>query len=214
MASRLPSVSLSKTVRETPFTNPITDFTLYTNILAWERMKGFGRGVEAALGAYQATGELSSPITSRAARDAFTYAFAPRTLQRSAALTEDLAIRSIRSGNLLIDAQTPVAAALYVMGIQPKNVAKAYEVDSIQTEMVERKALLVERLAEAYKDAINAENSELKVEIFHRAVELGVPMESVVRSAQGRMAAERTPRLERTLKGWDAAVGRMAWGVD
>jgi hypothetical protein len=183
---------------QSPLSNPIYDFGMFTNMMLLDRMASFTRGISATLDHYSATGDRLSPITSRAARDAWLTTFAPRTVQRAMMWSEDRAIRSLRTGNKLVGGVNELEGLLHTIGIQPLDIARAYELDEITRNSLDRMAAKVTSFGTAYAMARTVQERN---EILARAFKENVNVRSVVMSAhmkERNMDIERSERVRKT----------------
>ena len=165
------------------------------SIMHWDRAVALGDLVGAGVDSFYATGE--HPAQSQETMDAFYRAFFPRTAQAFMQNVGQRGTRSLRTQNTVLSDTTVGETTLSVMGFQPNRIARAYEqMDILFADQAERREAISafgEMLAQAEQrgDMAAIQN------VLMRAQYAGVPIDSVLRSADSRLAKRDEGLLER-----------------
>lgn len=177
-----------------PSANPVRDASQLFSFVQYQRMRDIGLAVGQAVDAYSTTGE--HPINSASVRDAFAKAFAPRSVFRTLQSMEDGFINSITTGYPLAEA-TPMQRFWYSMGFNTTDVERQMKVaDELWRDNNARRAA-VANFGTAWAQAQEARDSNAMRTLMLRAISQGVPIDSMIKSANARLAKQEEDQIER-----------------
>lgn len=177
-----------------PSANPVRDASQLFSFVQYQRMRDTALAVGQAVDAYQTTGQ--HPINSPGVRDAFAKAFAPRSIFRTMQSAEDGFIKSITTGYPLAEA-TPMQRFWYSMGFNTTDVEKQMKVaDELWRDNNARRAA-VASYGEAWANAQTSRDSQAMRTLMLRAITNGVPIDSMIKSANSRLAKQEEDQIER-----------------
>lgn len=186
-------VSLASQVAS-PGSDPQRDAQMIFGFAALDRAKALSRGTRDALVAYRVSGE--SPWEDENVRKELIRALAPRTLYRSMALSEDLAVQSLATGYDVTQPMGLGSALLYGAGFSPVELDKTYAVyNEIRNDQRKQKDT-VKELGQTLAQAWETEDDRLANRVFTRAMAIGVDTSSVLRSAEARAQRQEETQLE------------------
>ena len=193
----LAGVSMSSNAAA-PFSNPMRDVTQMMSLVHMDRVNAAGKFFSHAGDHMAATGE--SPFSDPNSRDMFFRAFAPKTLYRLAATTEDGGIKSLGTGNPVLKDVGMMGQIFFSLGFNPLQVEKAYAVsEELWADQAKMKKA-VQTYGEAMAQAYTAGDMRMVENIAMRAMTEGVDISSIERSAMSRMAKQEADVLTRQFK--------------
>jgi hypothetical protein len=171
-----------------------TDITMYANLAIVDRMQALAGSVgtftEEAL---NGRAPLGDPRFLRQVMEAF----APRTLQRVMTSFGERGVTSMSTGNSLVPALNTIQASLASVGLTPIKVANTFEVQQEAFMSSDKQRAKIQSLGRRLADAqMNGDHFEVG-RIIREAIDSGVKLDSVSRSAQSRMSKDQEPFLSR-----------------
>jgi hypothetical protein len=193
-----------------PLANPMRDSSMLFSIMMLDRVDHLSRAVGASFDRWRATGE--HPGTDPKVRDALVRAFAPTTIYRIMAASQDATIRSLGSGYPLLNDVSPYDRLLYSLGFNPVVLDKGMAIADQLFQQREARRAAVQRLGEALKNAFEAGDNQMANTILRQAMVDGVDTSSVLRSAQARMEKTHADVFERNFTLEDIARFRTIMG--
>ena len=167
-----------------PFSDPVRDANLMFSMVHWSRLKAGGDLIGAAVDRFNTTGE--HPATSREVRDAFVRTFAPRSIIRSVQVMREQYVRSLNTGYPQVALSGPEKFA-YALGFNPVGLDRAYAAQSELWADQEQMRARVGSFGQRWAEAITDQRFDELHGIMQAATHQGVPLDSVIRSAQTRM---------------------------
>tara|TARA_R110002153_G_scaffold274298_2_gene448198 strand:+ start:16963 stop:20907 length:3945 start_codon:yes stop_codon:yes gene_type:complete len=177
-----------------PFADPVRDANLMFSMVQWNRMKAGGDLVGGAIDRFNATGE--HPVSSPEVRDAFIRAFAPRSITRSVQVMRDQYVRSLNSGYPQVELSGPERFA-YALGFNPVGLDRSYAAQSELWADQDQMRARVATYGQAWAEAVTDRKFDDLHGIMQAATRQGVPLDSVIRSSQTRMARARENMFQR-----------------
>lgn len=177
--------------------DPLRDAGMLFNFVQWDRMKALGKAVGSAIDHYQATGE--HPVQDRYTRDKFWRALAPKTLYRVVQGSEEGVIRSLSTGHPLAKAGT-IEKFLYSLGLTPVEIERQLDVATELWKDREKMRTAVTTMGRAWAAAQQRGDSKEMQSLLVRALASGVPIDSIIRSANAQIAKDEQEVLERSFK--------------
>lgn len=173
--------------------NPVRDAAQLFSFAIWDRAKALGGGVQSAFDNWQATG--GHPASDPDVRAQLIRAFAPVNLYRYMATQEEGTVRSLATDLPQIKGMSHIDIMLYRMGLQPvaleRHIAVANELYKDKQKMIAQ----TRAFGDAFAEASQRNDSAAMDNVLQRAAIIGVPTDSVLRSATARLrqAGETTP---------------------
>lgn len=178
-----------------PLSDPARDASMLYSFVHWDRAKALGQAVGAAVDKFGVTG--AHPIDSPEVRDKFIAALAPKAFARAAALTEDGAIKSLKTGNTTIEGLNAAEQIMYATGFMPRRVALAYEVNEELWKSQEKTKKMVGEYAKAWNEAEESKDWTELTKLMQRMMQEGIDTSSVFRSAKARKEKSSEDTLHR-----------------
>jgi len=171
-----------------------TDITMYANMAIVDRMQALGDSLGTFTHeALNGRAPLGNPQFMRQ----LMQAFAPRTLQRAMTSFGEKGVTSLSTGNSLVPALNTIQASLASVGLTPIKVANTFEVQQEAFLSGEKQREMIQSLGSRLADAqLNGDHFTVG-RIIREAIDSGVKLDSVSRSAQARMSKEQEPYLSR-----------------
>jgi len=180
-----------------PGANPLEDLSRLTDIAAVERATQMKEFLAKAWNYTTTTGE--SPMNSQEIRDAFVHAAMPKSIYRYLQITQDGALKSLKTEGKLIGGFSTPERFLYAMGLPSSRVDKFFDVDNLAWSGSEANKDAIDALGSALVDALYSNDIKGQQRILLQALQQGV-FQSVARSAIGRYKAQDQDQLDRNLK--------------
>lgn len=188
-------VSLSSQA-SAPGANPERDAEMLFSFAAFDRMKSLTAAAKDAIVNATTTGE--TPWDDQQVRTELMRAFAPRTLYRAMAVGQDGALRSMATGNPVMQNLGMGDHLLYAAGFSPTELEKTYNVyNKIKDQQATKRAMTVE-FGQTLAQAWETDDDRLASRVFVRAMAVGVDTSSVLRSARARMQRQTDTSLNLT----------------
>lgn len=195
-----------------PGSDIVNDIEQLYSVALWDRASAAGQTVGSALDAWQTTGR--HPMRDEQTANAFLRFAAPGTMQRSFQVTEDMALKSLRSNNTIISDMTWTDAALNAVGFLPRDVGRAYSASEIlyreQAQLQDTIANYGEAATQAYMDNDFRELNR----IMQRAQRDGLTPDRIQRSMDSRINNRMEGTLDRAFDEEISAPVRRQLGVD
>lgn len=167
-----------------PGTDMVQDTANLANVVTWERAKQLA-AVVAKMKEYSGvTGE--NPLTNDNLRAEFIGATMPRAISRLYSATEEDAILSMRSGYPSVQGVSPTAKLLHALGINQTEIERYQVAGKELFKQDERNRALISNLGMEYADAIRANDYALMEKVTMKAIMLGLPLDSIYKSAATR----------------------------
>lgn len=176
-----------------PFNDPRRDLTFMFNAVALDRARKIGQVGGEVWSRWGAGGE--NPLMYDRTWDQLVYSMGPRSLYRLFAQVEDGALKSIRNGRSIIEGVTPLERGLNAVGLTSTNIARAWETSETLWEDQERRRSLTSGFAEAYSQAMSAQNQQAMSQVINRAIASGVDLSSVMQGAMLRQRNLALPQI-------------------
>lgn len=190
-----------------PFNDPRRDLTFMTNAVALERAKKIGQVGGAVWDRWASGGE--NPLTYDRTWDQLAYAMGPRSLYRLFSQVEDGALMSIRNGRPIIEGVGALERGLNAIGFTSTNIARAWEASETLWSDQERRRSMTTAFAEAYSEAMSANNQRAMQEVIQRAVASGADLSSVMQGAMLRQRNLMLPQIPFDYLRTPGAAARM-----
>lgn len=165
-----------------PGTDVVQDITQLGNIVAWERGKQLFTAMSKMNEYSSNTGQ--NAFTNANLRAEFIGAATPRAVARIYSVTEENAIVSMRTGYPTVKDIGPMTQFLYAAGMNQVEVDRYYVAGRELHRQQERTRSLITSMGSEYAQAREARDFQHTRRVMERAVMLGVPFDSVLRSAQ------------------------------
>jgi len=178
-----------------PGSDPMRDAAQLASFPQWRRMVQLGEAVGEAFDQWNASG--NHPITSPAIRDKLTAALAPKIWARSAALTNEAALRSLNTGKVVLNDLSLPERMMWRAGFTPRRVGVTYEAaDELWKDQTKRRNA-VTTYGKAWMEAQAESDWDTMWSIQQKAMVLGIPIDSIVRSADTQREKRSTELIQR-----------------
>jgi len=175
--------------------SPVRDANMLFSMAQWSRLQAMGGAVGEAFDYYRATGE--HPGRDPKVAGLLARALAPKTLYRYAQVYDSPGIKSLSTGNTIIDQVNPWNKVLFTLGFTPNDIERGYATfEQLQADK-DREKRMTKALGSAMREAMDQGNDEEVDHIFRAAQVNGVDVSTVMRSAASRGTAEDQSLLER-----------------
>ena len=200
-------VSLSSSVSE-PGSDPVRDASMIFSFVAADRMKALSQGVSDGIANYVTNG--TSPFENDTVRNELMRAVAPRTIYRTMQVAQDSALRSLSTGNPILNNIGLGDRVLYASGFSPVALEKTYYAyNEIKDDEAAQKAT-VKNLGESLSHALESGDGVAANRVYVRGMALGIDGSRILRSAQSRAKGDTETQLEHAVKpkdrtGWEFA---------
>jgi hypothetical protein len=193
-----------------PGADLMRDMSMFANMAIVPRAQALGRLVGSA---YDAASMGMNPLGDNQVQDQLAQFLAPRTLQRWMSLGGDNSLRSLRTGNSLLPAMGEPQAWMHILGLTPLEVAKAFDLSSEAWKDQKTTRARVSAFGEELADAWMAGDRRGARLVLGRAAAMGLPVDSITRSATARMSKRMDPLLDRQFRDDAIAGQRRARGI-
>lgn len=196
-----------------PGTDVRNEITSLGNIVAWERAKQLGTAIGSAIDHSSATGE--NAFENPNVRDQLLAALTPRVISRAVSTTEGDYVRSMRTGYPQVRELGPVTSLFHGLGMNQVDVERQQRAARELHHDQERRRALITGLGGAYAQATLRGDAPEAEQIIQRSIMLGLPLSSVMRSAQNfqrrETESDSLSRFDRMEAGrWVAALDQAA----
>jgi hypothetical protein len=178
-----------------PFSDPARDASMLYSFVHWDRMRALGKAVGTAIDTYSVTGD--HPGRDPLVRDQFARALLPRSIYRSMAVVEGNYVKSLSTGYPAIGDVGPVQRLMFAAGFNPVEVEKGYKVADELWKDQKKRQEAVQSYGRLWASAQLGRDSTRMQQLMRSAMLEGVPLDSIMRSAQIRIAKGREPQIER-----------------
>lgn len=205
-----PGVALTARA-EVPGADAVRDLSSITSVATYDRAQAIGRFLGTALDTWRTTGR--HPAESKLVFDQFMRATMPRTVYRFHQSWGDKAIRSLGTGNKLVDDVSWLEALSFSAGVTPLRIQKMFDANSESWRDLESMRRKVSTVGEEMAGAIESGDDAGIDALLGRAMEMGLDPESVARSAQGNLRARTIPLDMRQFKSLADQRLREAMGL-
>ena len=211
LPAAITGISLYSAVNS-PVSNPTRDAASLFSIVAWDRVKQFGKLGAGAFDNWQATGE--HPATNQGVRELMARAFMPTTIYRSlAAFTEPDKIIQAGTGYPVIKNVSAVDKVLYSFGFNPVEVDRAQAVAADLYSSHEKMAKQVKQLGLAWAEAETNKDSGQMGLIMRQSILWGVDVSKVLEEGMKGVMKRQKDVMERAIRPADMAKVRALMAV-
>jgi len=163
--------------------NPGNDAAMLFSFVQAERGAAIGRALGGAIDTWAATGK--SPFSDPLVRDQMLKAVAPRSLIRTAQVLENDYIKSMNTGNPLIQGLSPSERFVYGLGFNTPEMDRTYKIADELYRHTEKRKVAVRYYARQMIELQDAKAWPELTELNKRIMLSGVGIDSVIRSAEG-----------------------------
>lgn len=178
-----------------PFHDPARDAAALMSFPQWDRMRRLGQAVGDAIDNWALTGD--HPISNPDTRDMFVAALAPKAIARSMQITEDNALKSLNTGNVILKDMSLAEKMMWSVGVTPRRVGLAYEAaDELWKDQSKRKAATT-KYGKLWANAQAEGNWGKLEELRQEAMVLGLDISSITKSASSFKEKKSTEMIER-----------------
>lgn len=178
-----------------PFHDPARDAAALMSFPQWDRMRRLGQAVGDAIDNWALTGD--HPISNPDTRDMFVAALAPKAIARSMQITEDNALKSLNTGNVILKDMSLAEKLMWSVGVTPRRVGLAYEAaDELWKDQAKRKAATT-KYGKLWANAQAEGNWGKLEELRQEAMVLGLDISSITKSASSFKEKKSTEMIER-----------------
>jgi hypothetical protein len=191
--------------------DPIRDLTMLGNIALLDRAKWGAEFLGEAWN--RATTSGTHPINSRDVWDKFLRFAAPRSIYRYNSITQDGYLKSLKTQGKLVGGFGAFDQLLYALGMPPVEVDKYYAVANEAWDRQGSRAAAISMYGDALAEARAAGDWDAVRRIMGAAMSQGVPLDSVVRSADVRNTVQHEAQMERHFKDAATQAHRRAIGL-
>ena len=203
-----------KNQAENAFTDPMRDMTMMWNMVLTDRMARLGGAVSDAVDQAQATGNWQRAVSDPRVADKFIRALAPVTVYRTVStLSEDDTLKSLNTGYPTTGKMSVADKILYSMGFNSTQVDKQMAASQEMWADQDRRLGTIQAYGEAWAEAEQRGDTTTIYDIRRRAILQGLPLDSILRSAQARLHKYREPSVQRQFSPqevfkWKSVLGR------
>lgn len=178
-----------------PFRDPGKDASYLFSLAYLDRMKAFGTAAGQAYDYMVAAGQ--HPANNNDVLDNLIKAFAPKALYRASSMDWNTgAVRSITTGNPVVDSLPVAQRILYTLGMNPKNVEMGYAIsDQLWKEKAEHDKM-ISTLGKAWAEAETQGQYDEMKRLVLRAVSMNLDVSSVIKSGKRILAKGREQNIE------------------
>lgn len=161
--------------------NPAKDAAMLFGFVQAERGQAIGRAIGSAIDTWTSTGQ--NPFTDKLNRDQMLKAVAPRSLIRSAQVLEGDFVRSLNTGNPLVQGLSPMERFIYAAGFNTPEIDRTFRVSDELFKSAEKRKIAVRYYARKLQELQDRQDYEGLTRLRAVVVASGVGMDSVLRSA-------------------------------
>lgn len=178
-----------------PLNDPMRDAAQLASFPQWDRMLRLGRAVGAAIDNFGDTGK--HPIQNPEVRDKFIAALAPKNLARAFQITQEGALKSLNTGNIVLQDLSLAERMLWSVGFTPRRVGITYEAaDELWKDQVKRKEM-TSRYGKLWMEAQADGNWDQLWSLQQQAMVMGLDLDGVMRSADAYRDKRTTEHVDR-----------------
>lgn len=181
------SLQASSTIPGTDVRNEASNLM---NFVIWERAKAAGKAIGDAWTLADQTGE--NPLMNDNSRDALIAAFGPRAMFRASSATEGDYIRSMGTGYPSVRGLDPSTKILYSLGLNQVEIDRHQVAGKQLWKQQEAMRTAVSNLGIAYAEAQMEGDTDSMQRVIDQTLMSGIPLSSVMKSAQTRVRRETT----------------------
>ncbi len=185
--------------------SPGSDITRDVSLLVgsvWlDRAKSMGKAVGNAFDYWSATGQ--SPFGNGAITDQLMRGFGPRSIYRAISVAQEGTLRSLQTGNVIAGDLKWNERLAYAMGVNPLMIEKTMTVSSELWADQAKMRNEVSRMGSAWADALKSGDDYTLTVLSQRAFANGIPLDSIIHSANKRLTNQAEPTLTRQFKNVD-----------
>lgn len=178
-----------------PFSDPMRDAAQLMSFPQWDRMRRLGSAVGDAIDTWAVTGD--HPILSPEVRDQFVAALAPKAIARSMQITQDNALKSLNTGNVVMKGMNMSERLMWMSGITPRRVGLAYEAADELWKDQEKRKTMTTQYGRAWAEAQMGQDWDKLEELRQEAMVLGLDVTSVAKSAASFREKRSTEMIQR-----------------
>lgn len=178
-----------------PFSNPMRDASQLMSFPQWDRMRRVGIAAGDAIDTWTKTGD--HPIQTPEIRDKFIAALAPKALARSFQITENNALKSLNTGNVILDDMSVAERTMWSLGVTPRRVGVAYEAaDELWKDQKKRRENTT-KMGRRWLNAQNDQDWDELWQIQQESMIMGLDISSVTKSANTQREKKSTELIQR-----------------
>lgn len=179
-----------------PLNDPSRDAAALMSFPQWDRMRRLGVAVGDSIERWAQTG--NHPIADPAIRDNFIAALSPKALARSVQITQENALRSLNTGNVILKDMSLAEKMMWQVGLTPRRVGLAYEAADELWKDQKKKKERTSAYGRMWADAQGNQDWD-KLETIRQEVQvLGLDITSVMKSASSYRTKRETEHISRT----------------
>ena len=181
-----------------PLSDPARDAGMLFSFVHWNRAQAAGRTVGSAFDHWSTTGE--HPFASQKVRDQAIQAFAPKTFARAASIVQGDAIKSLKTGDLLLKDLNTAETMMHTLGLTSRRVALSHAVNE---ELFKNKTAMqnkVKAYGQAWSEMQEDRDYNGLQELRKKAFVEGVDISSILRSSQTRLDNKKNTLVDRKYK--------------
>ena len=178
-----------------PLNDPSRDAAQLMSFPQWDRMRRLGQAAGDAIDLWTQTGR--HPTSDPRIRDQFIAALSPKIIAHSMQITKDNALKSLNTGNTLLQNMTLAERLLYMSGITPRRVGLAYEQADELWKNKDARATTTTRYGRMWAEAQQAGDWDKIQDLWHEAMVLGLDVGSITKSANAVIQKQSTGYLAR-----------------
>lgn len=161
--------------------NPAKDAGMLFSFVQAERGAAVGKAVGGAIDTWVATGQ--NPFSDKLVRDQFLKAVAPRSVIRTSQVLEGDYIRSMNTGNPLIQGLSPMERFIYGSGFNTPEIDRTFKVSDELYNSTEKRKAAMRYYARQLLDLQDSGDWKNLTALSRQIAASGVGMDSVLRSA-------------------------------
>lgn len=181
-----------------PGSDPANDAGMMFSFVHMNRAMALGRAVGTTIDNWGAQGV--HPVADATARDQFIQALAPKTIARVAQMVGEEGMRSLNTGNPVLDKMSLGEKMMYASGMNPVSVDRTYAVHS---EMYAKQEAMKEKVTTYGRLVANAwDNKDYRraTELIKNGMAEGVDISSITKSAKARQEKRSEDIIDRSFK--------------
>lgn len=171
-----------------PGTDVRNDLSMLSNFVFLERAKAAWKATSGAWAYAEENGR--NPLKDPNIRDALLQGYAPRALFRLFASAEGDFIKSMSTGYPQVRDVSPIGKLAYGLGFNPVEVEREQDAANYLWKNQEAQRGAIQQLGSRFAQAALVNDGDEMDAVVNLAVARGIPVSSVVKSAQTRMRRE------------------------
>lgn len=182
-----------------PMNDPAEEASFLFGFPILNRGIAAGRMVGSAIDQWSNTG--THPIDNPEVRDSFFRAFAPKTLYRAMASTEEGYIRSLTTGKVNVAGLTTAQQYGYILGLDPTKVDRTWESARVLWREEDQRKANITTLARRFSEARQTNDGREMGQVQREALAVGILPEVLRRAHNDQVSvAEKQGVLERSFE--------------